>query len=80
MAYLTKRGSKLVFNIIDNVASKAVKAYLESENIDLQLVEPHNHWVNVAEHAIQTFKNHFIAGMSTCDDNFSTLLWNKLIQ
>jgi len=33
--YLTKRGVKPVFNIIDNVASKAVKAYIESKNIDL---------------------------------------------
>ena len=41
--YLTKRGFKPSFNIIDNVASKAVRAYLESEDIDVQLVEPHNH-------------------------------------
>jgi len=78
--YLTKRGFNPVFNIIGNVASKAVKAYLESKNIDLQLVEPHNHRVNAAERAIQTFTNHFIAGLSTCDDIFPTLLWNKLIQ
>ena len=50
--YLTKRGFKPVFNIRDNGASKAVKAYLVSENIDLQLVEPHNHRINAAEHAI----------------------------
>jgi len=78
--YVTKHGFKPVFNVIGNVASKAVKAYLQSENIDLQLVEPHNHRVNAAECAIQTFKNHFIAGLSTSDDNFPTLLWNKLIK
>ena len=60
--YLTKRGFKPSFNIIDNVASKAVRAYLESEDVDVQLVEPHNHRVNAAERAVQTFKNLFISG------------------
>ena len=46
--YLTKRDSKPVFNIIDNVASKEVKQYLEDENMKLQLVEPHKHCVNAA--------------------------------
>ena len=31
--YLEKIGFKLVYNIIDNVATKAIKTYLESENI-----------------------------------------------
>eukprot|EP00978_Attheya_sp_CCMP212_P037913 scaffold182980_cov35-Attheya_sp.AAC.1 len=35
--YLKKRGFKPVFNIIDNVATKAVKAYLETEDIQMQL-------------------------------------------
>jgi len=34
--YLTKQGFKPIFNIIDNMTSKSVKAYLESANIDLQ--------------------------------------------
>ena len=45
ITYLTKGGFKPVLNIIDNVASKAVKKYLEDYNIKLQLVEPHNHRV-----------------------------------
>ena len=59
--YITKRGFKPCFNIIDNVVSKAIKAYLMEEKIHMQLVEPHNHLVNAAEREIQTFKNHFIA-------------------
>jgi hypothetical protein len=78
--YLTKRGFKPKFNIIDNVPSKAIKTYLEEANVGLQLVEPHNHRVNAAERAIQTFKNHFIAGPSTCDSAFPTALWNRLIK
>ena len=78
--YLSKRGFKPRFNIIDNAASKAIKKYLEEAQIGLQLVEPHNHRVNAAERAIQTFKNHFIAGLSTCATAFPTALWSRLIK
>jgi hypothetical protein len=77
--YLTKRGFKPVFNIIDNVATTAVKEYLETEQIKMQLVEPHNHRVNAAERAIQTFKNHTIAGLSIVDEEFPSMLWSKII-
>jgi len=78
--YLAKRGFKPKFNIMDNVASKAVQKFLEEEDIKLQLVEPHNHRVNAAEQAIQTFKNLFIGGISVCDNDFPTILWSKLIR
>ena len=79
ITYLTKRGSKPILNIIDNVASKAVQAYVEADKVNIKLVEPHNHRVNVAERAIQTFNNHLIAGLSTCNDSFPSLLWNKIV-
>ena len=44
--YITRRGFKPSFNIIDNVAPKAIKVYLQEENIQMQLFEPHNHQVN----------------------------------
>ena len=68
------------FNIIDNVASKVILSYLEEAKIGVQLVEPHNHRVNAAERAIQTFKNLFISGLSTCDDSFPTILWSRLVK
>ena len=46
----------------------------------MQAVEPHDHRVNAAERAIQTFKNHFVAGLSIGDKDFPTILWCKLIQ
>ena len=53
ITYLEARGFKPSFNIIDNIASKAVQKYLEEkEKIKIQLVEPHNHRVNAAEWAI----------------------------
>ena len=36
--YLAKCGYKPTFNIIDNVASKAVQAYLKKEDVGIQLV------------------------------------------
>jgi hypothetical protein len=44
----------------------------------LQLVEPHNHRVNAAEHAIQTFKDAFIAALATTDSEFPLQLWDRL--
>jgi len=52
ITYLTQRGFKPEFNVIDNVASKAIKKYLEEEKIKMQLVEPNNHRSNAAERAI----------------------------
>ena len=45
----------------------------------MQLVEPHNHRVNAAERAIQTFKNHTKAGLCICDKEFLPMLWDKII-
>ena len=52
ITYLTQRGFKPAFNVIGNVASKAIKAYLMEENIKMQLVEPNNHQANAAEREI----------------------------
>jgi hypothetical protein len=77
--YPTKRGFKPTLNIIDNVATKTIQTYLEANGINIQLVEPHNHRVNAAERAIHTFKNQMIAGLSTCDDQFPSLLWDRIV-
>ena len=77
--YLKSRGFKPVFNVLDNVASKAIRTYIKSEDIKMQLVEPNNHRANAAERAIQTWKNHFISGLCTTDDNFPSVLWSQLV-
>ena len=66
--------------MVQRVAKKPVKAYLEDGGIKMQLVEPHDHRSNAAERAIQTFKNHTIAGLCTRDDDFPSVLWCKVIQ
>ncbi len=42
------------------------------------LIEPHNHQVNAAKRAIQTFKDHFISALVTTDSKFPLQLWDKL--
>ena len=43
-------------------------------------INTHNHRVNAAERAIQTFNNHIVAVLSTCDENFPSVLCYKLIK
>ena len=81
LEYLSNRGFKPKFNILDNIASKAIVKFLKNEQkIGIQLVEPNNHRANAAERAIQTFKNHMIAGFCTFDSNFLLVLWNKTVR
>jgi hypothetical protein len=76
--YLKKKGYKPILNVIDNQATKVIKAYLAPKQVSLQLVEPHNHRVNTAKRAIQMFKNRFIGALGTTDANFPIQLWTNL--
>ena len=77
--YLAERGFKTVFNIIDNISSKAIQAYLKEAKVGLQLVEPNNHNANTTERGIQTFNNHFISRLCIGDRDFLTILWSRLV-
>jgi hypothetical protein len=55
---------------MDNECSNVLKRYMDTENIQYQVVPPGVHRANSAERAIRTFKNHFIAGLATTDPNF----------
>jgi len=63
---------------MDNQATKYIKKFLTEKECGLQLVEPHNHRVNAAERAIQTFKDAFIAALATTDREFPLQLWDRL--
>jgi hypothetical protein len=43
------------------------------------LVPPHCHRRNAAERAIRTFKEHFVAGLSSVDPSFPMHLWDRLL-
>jgi hypothetical protein len=76
---LKSKRFKPELNVMDNQATKHIKQFLTENECRLQLVEPHNHRVNVAEHVIQTFKDAFIAALPTTDSNFPLQLWDKII-
>jgi hypothetical protein len=69
LATLAARGYKPTLNVTDNLCSKMVEAYIESNKMDIHLVPPHNHCINAAECTIATFKEHFIAGLVTVSRN-----------
>jgi hypothetical protein len=78
--YLTTKGFKPKLNVMDNQCSKAVQTYIHSTGADIQLVNPDDHRVNAAERAIQTWKNHWIAGMGTLDPKCPMQLWCQFIE
>jgi hypothetical protein len=63
---------------MDNQANEVIKKYLTLKNCENMLVEPHNHRVNAADRAIQTFKAHFISALATTDSDFPLQLWDRL--
>ncbi len=75
---LTAKGFKPKLSVMDNQATRHIKKFLTENNCKLQIVEPHNHHVNAAKRAIQTFKGAFIAALATTDSDFSLQLWDWL--
>jgi len=75
---LEAKGYKPKMYVMDNQATKYINKFLTKKECDLQLVEPHNHRVNAAELAIQTFKDAFIAALTTTDRDFPLQLWDRL--
>jgi hypothetical protein len=65
---------------LDNEALDAFKQYICQQQIQFELVPPGNHSCNKAEHAIQTFKVHFISILAGVDDKFPLSLWCHLLE
>ena len=79
-AQLVAAGRRPRIQRIDNECSTILQEYMTSENVAYQMVPPGIHRRNAAERAIRTFKNHFIAGLSSVDTNFPLHLWDKLLE
>jgi hypothetical protein len=76
---LTAKGFKPKLQTLDNEASAALKNFFTTDDVDYQLVPPHCHRRNAAERAIQTVKEHFVAGLSSVDPTFPLHLWDRLL-
>ena len=75
----TERGLRPLLQKLDNEASDALQQFMTAEGVDYQLVPPHIHRRNAAERAIRTFKNHFVAILSSTDLQFPLNLWDKML-
>jgi hypothetical protein len=64
------RGLKPILQRLDNDSSLELRNYLTKQGIDYQLAPPHIHRRKNTERAIQTLKNHFIAGLCSVDPFF----------
>jgi hypothetical protein len=76
---LTVKGFKPKLQTLDNEASTALKNFFTANDIAYQLVPAHCHRRNAAERAIRTFKEHFVAGISSVDPSFPMHLWDRLL-
>jgi hypothetical protein len=76
---LTVKGFKPKLQTLENEASTALKSFFTVNNIAYQLVPPHCHRCNAAERAIRTFKEYFVAGLSSVDPSFPMHLWDRLL-
>jgi hypothetical protein len=76
---LTVKGFKPKLQTLVNEVSTALKNVFTANDIAYQLVPPHCHRRNTAELAISTFKEHFVAGLSSVDPSFPMHLWDRLL-
>jgi hypothetical protein len=76
---LTAKCFKPKVQTLDNEASAALKNFFTTNDVEYQLVPPHCHCRNAAERAIRTFKEHFVAGLSSVDPTFPLHLWDRLL-
>ena len=67
---IVNNGQAVTHYISDNECSSLFKHTLKEAEITFELVPPHQHRRNAAERAICTFKNHFLAGLASCDPEF----------
>ena len=79
MHYLTIRGLKPTIHRLDNEASKEYKDTITKNGVKYQLTPAQIHRRNLAERAILTFKNHFIAILQGVHSKFPANQWDLLL-
>eukprot|EP00804_Cyclotella_cryptica_P002038 CCRYP_007429-RA/>CCRYP_007429-RA protein AED:0.44 eAED:0.44 QI:0/0/0/1/0/0/2/0/148 len=77
--YLTDKGFQPKLNVMDNQCSKVVEKYIKATKATIHLVNPDDHRVNASEQTIQTWKEHWLAGMGTLDQTCPIQLWPYVI-
>ena len=65
--------------IIDNECPNVIKIFMREVNETFQSVQPHIHLRNSAERAIRTFKERFMAGLSSTHKDSPIHIWCRLL-
>ena len=76
---LLHNGFSPKLHVLDNKFSLSMKKGFKKYDVAFQLVPPHVHRRNSTERAIQTCKNHFCAGLSTCKPKSPLAQWDLLM-
>ena len=66
-------------HILDNECSEEYKQAIMKNHVNYQLVPPHDHQRNIAEKAIQVFKDHFVAVLCGTAVKFPMQLWCRIL-
>jgi hypothetical protein len=72
---LTVKGFKPKLQTLDNEVSATLKISFTANDVEYQSVPPHCHRRNANE----TFKEHFVAGLSSVDPTFPLHSWERLL-
>lgn len=67
---LKEKGSKQNMHILESECSVGLKEQILENIMEYQLVLPNKHRINVAEKAIQVFKDHFLSVLHGTYDKF----------
>ena len=79
LARMRLQGIAPTHQILDNKISAAYKSETAATNMTYQLVPPDDHRRNIAEKALQTWKDHFIGVLSGTAETFPLHLWCQAI-
>ena len=77
---LKTKGFTPTFNVVDNQATVPMTPFIntKTDGCKWQFVEASHYHVNTVEGAIQTFKNHFVSGLSSIELRCPLQLWDHL--
>eukprot|EP00957_Ditylum_brightwellii_P208657 15358398-Ditylum_brightwellii.AAC.1 len=76
---MTKRGYKLKLHKLDNKSSRDLQQRIQAQQTKLQFTPPKMYCTNAAEKTMQTWKNHFLSGLSSLPSDFPITYWCRLV-
>ena len=76
---MRQQGITPAHQVLNNEVSQTYKNYIRDSGISYQLVPPDDHRRNIAERAIQTWKNHFVVVISGTAATLPLHLWCQAI-